>query len=66
MNVWIFALSALLSPIIEPMGLDIGPASPPAAQSDFIEPTMPTMPEQQMRYRGIEQLLTQLDSQPTP
>ncbi len=62
MNVWIFALSALFTSIIEPMGLEIGAAEDESALESVMTPTS----EQAMRYRGIEQLFDELDTDDTP
>lgn len=63
MNVWIFVITALLTPVAEPLGLSTPDVDPAA----FADPTM-TMAasiDVEPRFHGIERMLAELDaSQP--
>lgn len=68
MNVWIFALSAVVfSPVIEPLGITLGaPSTAVEAASieltdvPMLDPTTVDLPP--LRYRGIEKLFAKLES----
>lgn len=70
MNVWIFVISALFTPVVEPLGLSMEEA----ATASFIEPAaiepgidLGTVPEVvEPRYHGIERMLAELDAGRTP
>jgi hypothetical protein len=62
MNVWIFVISALFTPVVEPFGLvdraEETPVVVPAVETPV--QTLETAPE--LRYHGIERMLAQLDA----
>ena len=65
MNVWIFVISALFAPVVEPFGLStdevvpapVAEAAPPSAVAASIEA--------EPRFHGIERMLAELDAQGT-
>lgn len=57
MNAWIFVISALFTPVIEPLGISMDETT----SASFIEPApMPDLVEP--RYTGIERMLAQLEA----
>ncbi len=56
MNVWIFVISAVFTPVIEPLGLSTPSVELPPMSEPSIDPTV-----DDMRYHGIEQMLAKLD-----
>lgn len=75
MNVWIFVISALFTPVVEPLGLSMEDAT----SAEFIQPTPGPTPgltpgpapglttdpaalEDEPRYHGIERLLAELEA----
>lgn len=63
MNVWIFVISAMLNPVVEPLGLSIdapAPVPPPVV----VDPTLDEdEAEDSIRYRGIERLLANINAE---
>lgn len=58
MNVWIFVLSAVFTPVFEPLGLSAPELPPPV-----VEPAVtPSTPVDEMRYPGIERMFAQLEA----
>lgn len=59
MNVWIFVINALFTPVVAPLGVSM----------DVVEPTPVTAPERvaasittEPRFHGIERLLAELEA----
>jgi len=57
MNVWIFVISAMFSPVIEPLGIVAPTVELPAAEASVSPASI-----DDMRYHGLEQMLAKLDA----
>lgn len=59
MNVWIFVISALFTPVVEPLGISMEEAT----SAPFIAPAPAPEPAvDELRYHGIERLFAELES----
>jgi len=65
MNVWIFVISALFTPVVEPLGLSIDEvASAKAVQSTAVAAPVVTAPVgAEPRFHGIERLFAKLEAE---
>lgn len=55
MHVWIFVLSAMFGPVVEPLGISLDPPEP--LPTVLVAEELTSQP---MRYRGIERLFERL------
>jgi hypothetical protein len=65
MNVWIFVISALFTPIVGPLGraMDMtAPTPSPTAPAAAVAITTPVEPSAEPRYHGIERMFAKLES----
>lgn len=62
MNVWIFVISALFSPVVEPLGVSLDEVAP----ASVVEPSAPATVAAPVgadpRFHGIERLFAKLES----
>lgn len=62
MNLWIFVISALFTPVVEPLGVSIDEVAPAAV----VEPPTPATVQAPLgaepRYHGIERMLAKLEA----
>ena len=64
MNVWIFVISALFAPVVEPFGLSTDEVVPaPVAEAAPV--AVAASIEAEPRFHGIERMLAELDAQGT-
>ena len=62
MNVWIFVISALFTPVVEPLGISMDEATSFVEPAPVIEPIDALEP----RYPGIERMFAQLEGGELP
>ncbi|MCX4244591.1 hypothetical protein [Paraliomyxa miuraensis] len=62
MNVWIFVISSLFTPVIEPLGISMDEATSFVEPAPTFEPVDPLEP----RYLGIERMFAQLEEGALP
>jgi hypothetical protein len=67
MNVWIFVISALFTPVVEPLGVAIDEVVPaalvePSTPAALDAPSMDAPVGAEPRYHGIERLFAKLES----
>ena len=60
MNVWIFVISAVFTPVFEPLGLSEPAAEAPPAVTTTPVVAAPVL-DDDMRYPGIERMFARLD-----
>jgi hypothetical protein len=61
MNVWIFVLSALFTPVVEPLGLSTQEATP-APVIEAAPMDMAASIDAEPRFHGLERMLAELDA----
>lgn len=61
MSLWIFVISALFPPVVEPLGLATEEVAPAAAAPVAVAASIDAEP----RFHGIERMLAQLDAHGT-
>lgn len=61
MHVWIFAISAVFTPVIEPLGITAPSIElPPLVEPELAEPSTSMLDD--MRYPGIERMFARLEA----
>jgi hypothetical protein len=61
MNLWIFVISALFTPVVEPLGLRAEEAAPaPVLEAAPVD--VAASIDAEPRYHGIERMLAELDA----
>lgn len=61
MNLWIFVISALFTPVVEPLGFQTEQAAP-APVVEAAPMAVAASIEAEPRYHGIERMLAELDA----
>lgn len=62
MNVWIFVITALLTPVAEPLGLSSEAVAPALEAASAAPMTMAAPIDVEPRFHGIERMLAELDA----